>query len=80
MQKRLLEEQPPSKAVAYVFMAIVTLALGFFVYNWWRCRQSRVIDQEMEDYAHDYGDESGVNKPEKDFQPARPRKPASREI
>lgn len=22
----------------------------FFVYNWWRCRQNRVLENEMEEY------------------------------
>ena len=57
-QGRLLpQREPPSKVVAYIFMGVILLALVFFVYNWWRCRQSRVIEEEMEDHKHQYDDE-----------------------
>jgi len=58
MGRQLQAQTPPSKTVAYIFMGVIFLALVFFVYNWWRCRQSRVIEQEMEDYNHEYDDNS----------------------
>jgi hypothetical protein len=58
-------DNKPSKTVAYIFMAIIFLGLIYFVYNWWRCRQSRVIDQELEDYNHNYNDDEQNFKPTK---------------
>ena len=65
--------EPPNKIVAYVFMGIILLALVFFVYNWWRCRQSRVIEQEMEDHKHQYDDDD-------DFRQAGPPSRTHKEI
>lgn len=66
----LADHKPPSKAVAYAFMGIIALAMVFFVYNWWRCRQNRVIEEEMEDYQHDYSNEKPPGfKPTQTYQP-----------
>lgn len=73
---RLLPAQePPSKVVAYIFMGIIGLALVFFVYNWWRCRQNRVIEEELETYQHEYGDDE---KP--GFKPSKAYKGPEKDI
>lgn len=54
----LTKGEPPSKLVAYIFMIILFGALIFFVYNWWRCRQSRVLEQEADDFGAEFGQEN----------------------
>jgi len=51
---RLLQQQQrgeaPAKIIIYIFMLFILLGMCFFVYNWWRCRQNRVLENEMEEY------------------------------
>lgn len=66
----LAKGEPPSKLVAYVFMVILFGALIFFVYNWWKCRQSRVLEQESDDFGSEFGQDSGF-KPSKPYNQGR---------
>lgn len=67
----LAKGEPPSKLIAYVFMIILFGALIFFVYNWWKCRQSRVLEQESDDFGSEFGQDSGF-KPSKPYSQGRP--------
>ena len=44
----------PSKAVIYFFMAVIMGGMIFFVYNWWRCRNSRQQHLERENELDEY--------------------------
>ena len=50
----------PNKTVVYIFMVLVFLGMAYFVYNWWRCRQNRILEQENdEDFEpEEYGFEA----------------------
>ena len=39
----------PNKTIVYMFMAVAMLGMAFFVYNWWKCRQSKVLHETYED-------------------------------
>lgn len=47
----------PDKRIVYAFMGIACAGMAFFVYNWWKCRKNRVIEEmydgnEMGGYQH----------------------------
>ena len=65
VRRVLAKGEPPSKFIAYVFMIILFGALIFFVYNWWKCRQSRVLEQESDDFGSEFGQDTG-------FKPSKP--------
>lgn len=61
----------PSKIVVYFFMIIIMGGMCFFIYNWWRCRQSRVLENENELDEFDFEEEdSGVGGEEAKFRQA----------
>ena len=55
-------DNKPSKTVAYIFMGIIFLGLVYFVYNWWKCRQSRVLEDEVEMNGYDFDEEDEKEK------------------
>lgn len=54
----------PDKTIVYIFMAVAMGGLAFFVYNWWKCKQSRVIHEE---YEGDGAEFQGANIYHKDL-------------
>jgi hypothetical protein len=50
---------------AFTVLLILALVggLGFFVYNWWKCRRSRVLQEE---YGEDLEDQSQRQKNDKE--------------
>ena len=46
-------------------MIMIMCGMIFFVYNWWKCRQSRVLDDEVEMNEYDFDEEDeGENEKE----------------
>jgi Tfp pilus assembly protein PilO len=45
--------QAGDSSLARLFTVLLLVALvgglGFFVYNWWKCRKSRVLEDEYDD-------------------------------
>lgn len=48
------EHHKPDKTVVYFFMAMAMGGLVFFVYNWWKCRKNRVIEEQYDDDSPEY--------------------------
>lgn len=66
---RILQEdgpgpKKPSKVVVYIFMIIIMGGMCFFVYNWWKCRQSRVLENENELDEFDFEEDDGEREAE----------------
>lgn len=56
LQSKDAQKKPP-KEVIYFFMIVIFLGMVFFAYNWWKCRQSRVLEDETEMTGYDFDDE-----------------------
>lgn len=51
------QEHPLSQIIVILLLVALIGGLLFFVYNWWKCRQSRVLEEEYADLEH--GKEKG---------------------
>jgi cytoskeletal protein RodZ len=51
------DPKKPPKEVIYFFMIIIFLGMVFFAYNWWKCRQSRVLEDETEMTGYEFDDD-----------------------
>lgn len=64
--RQLQQKKKPPKGVIYFFMIMIFLGMVFFVYNWWKCRQSRVLEDEVEMNEYDFDDEDDIENEKED--------------